>query len=489
MGFTAIQTTLKGRQIGLSASGALVVNKANGYQLVVDEAGISVTNPAGVTTAIAGGGTGTVTATGSLTLNALVIANAGVDTKVVGTIYTDGVSKLFTGGGGTVGGYAMANATSGTLTIQPATGALGSAIWTIPAATDTALGAAATQTVTNKTVNGNNNTLTVLGASQISGVIPIANLATGTPTGAKFIRDDGVLAAPSASGLTSSGGAITLNNIVLGNGTTDTKNVNGIASDGTSQVVLGVAGASVGSVKFKNATSGDITLSPPTGALGTLALTLPAVSGTLAVVNPPVTITSNTNLTKAVHGNRTIYVNNASPVTLTINNDATSGMGSDDYFYVIPSGGGLHTFAAGTATVSQPAGTILGSSTSPFAVQHRLAADNYICTEEFATYPHFALTDAAPIAVDASKVNFSLTMINNRTLQNPTNLVDGAILNFWFTQDSTGSRTLAFDTKYIAAGGIASIVLSTAANAVDFVSMQYNATKDKLVVTIVKALA
>ena len=57
-----------------------------------------------------------------------------------------------------------------------------------------------TATLTNKTINGSNNTLTNLPAAGISGVIPIANLATGTPDGTKFIRDDGTLQSISGGG-------------------------------------------------------------------------------------------------------------------------------------------------------------------------------------------------------------------------------------------------------------------------------------------------
>ena len=58
----------------------------------------------------------------------------------------------------------------------------------------------------------------------------------------------------------------------------------GFVFDGTSKVTLGVAGASVGGAAFANATSGTITLNPPTGALGTVTLTMPAVTDTLAVL-------------------------------------------------------------------------------------------------------------------------------------------------------------------------------------------------------------
>ncbi|MDE1868075.1 MAG: hypothetical protein KGI08_10265, partial [Thaumarchaeota archaeon] len=64
--------------------------------------------------------------------------------------------------------------------------------------------------------------------------------------------------------------------------------------DGTSVVTLGVAGASVGSVAFNNTTSGTITLSPVTGALGTVTLSLPAATDTLIGKATTDTLTNKT---------------------------------------------------------------------------------------------------------------------------------------------------------------------------------------------------
>ena len=99
------------------------------------------------------------------------------------------------------------------------------------------------------------------------------------------------------------------------------------------------------------------------------------------------------------------------------------------------------------------------------------------------------LTDAATINIDASLGNnFRVVLAGNRTLANPTGLIDGQVFNVRIKQDGTGSRTLAYGTKYKFPGGTAP-VLSTAANALDFMSCQYDATDDTLICVTNKAFA
>jgi hypothetical protein len=87
-----------------------------------------------------------------------------------------------------------------------------------------------------------------------------------------------------------------------------------------------------------------------------------------------------------------------------------------------------------------------------------------------------ALTSGASIALDASlSNNFKLVLGVNATLANPTNPTDGMVVNIRIRQDATGSRTLAYGTAYKWPGGAAG-VLSTAANAVDLLSMYYDST-------------
>jgi hypothetical protein len=86
-----------------------------------------------------------------------------------------------------------------------------------------------------------------------------------------------------------------------------------------------------------------------------------------------------------------------------------------------------------------------------------------------------ALVDGATINTDASLSNsFSVTLGGNRTLANPTNLVDGGMYTWIITQDGTGTRTLAFDTLFKWTGGAP--VMSTPAGSIDTVTAYYNGT-------------
>ena len=87
-----------------------------------------------------------------------------------------------------------------------------------------------------------------------------------------------------------------------------------------------------------------------------------------------------------------------------------------------------------------------------------------------------ALTDGSTITPDfAESNNFSVTLGGNRTLANPSNIVAGQSGIIVITQDSTGSRTLAFGSYWKFAGGTAP-TLSTAANAVDVLAYYTNST-------------
>lgn len=206
-------------------------------------------------------------------------------------------------------------------------------------------------------------------------------------------------------------------------------------------------------------------------------------------INPPITLTASTSLTKALHGNRTIFANSASAIVLTVDSDATTGMGSDDFFYVVPVGGGAHAFAAGTGTVVLPLGSLGGSVDQPFGLTHALAANNYVATDQAPCIPFTQLTFATTMTPDARKVNQYVTATNNFTVANPTNVKDGCAWEIWVTQDGTGSRVASWGTQYL----LSSQVLSTPAGSVDILLFKYNAAANggagKIDVTIKKAVA
>ena len=104
----------------------------------------------------------------------------------------DGNGVLMSGVG--VGGAGTVTNTAGVLTA--------SALMVGNAAADAKVLASLGTTTT--VLHGNAAGLPTFGAvsltADVTGVLPIANIATGAPTGSKFVRDDGVLAVPAGSG-------------------------------------------------------------------------------------------------------------------------------------------------------------------------------------------------------------------------------------------------------------------------------------------------
>ena len=98
------------------------------------------------------------------------------------------------------------------------------------------------------------------------------------------------------------------------------------------------------------------------------------------------------------------------------------------------------------------------------------------------------LTSGATVTPDLAKGdNFRVVLGVNATLANPTNLQDGDVWNARLIQDATGGRTLAYGTMYKFPGGAAT--LSTAANARDFLSCEYDAADSTIYAVLNKAFA
>lgn len=103
------------------------------------------------------------------------------------------------------------------------------------------------------------------------------------------------------------------------------------------------------------------------------------------------------------------------------------------------------------------------------------------------TVDFVALSDGVSINTDASLSNhFSVTLGGNRTLENPTNMRDGGIYNWRIKQDGTGSRTLAFGSKFKFSGAS---TVSTAANSVDRIVGQYFEAEDVIECALTRGYA
>jgi len=91
-------------------------------------------------------------------------------------------------------------------------------------------------------------------------------------------------------------------------------------------------------------------------------------------------------------------------------------------------------------------------------------------------YSTQTLTDGATVNWNlALGAMATVTLGDNRTLANPTNLVAGASYILIITQDGTGGRTLAFGSAYKFPGGT-DPTLSTAGGAVDIVAFLCDGT-------------
>lgn len=238
--------------------------------------------------AIGAGGTAGRGFTFSSTANFGVFYGSGVPSLAAaqGSIYlrSDGTPyynnngttgwTALTGGGGSGDVTAASNfGTNESLIVADGTG---KGVKSIPAVTVDSSG--------NITTSGGLAT----GAATVTSILPVSNDgatlgASGTAFSDLFLASGAVINFNAGNlTLTHSAGLLTSNGGYVG--------TTGVFSAATS-LLLGTAGSAVGSVGFRNATSGTITVSPVTGALGTVAIVIPAAAGTIAVASTSTTTT------------------------------------------------------------------------------------------------------------------------------------------------------------------------------------------------------
>lgn len=107
-----------------------------------------------------------------------------------------------------------------------------------------------------------------------------------------------------------------------------------------------------------------------------------------------------------------------------------------------------------------------------------------------ATTPAAVAFSATAMTVDCALSNVFTTTLTANVTTAPTfsNLKDGQTINWFLTQDATGSRTMTWPASFKWPGGSAG-VLSTAANSVDMLVATYRAATGFWYAGLTKAYA
>jgi hypothetical protein len=149
---------------------------------------------------------------------------------------------------------------------------------------------------------------------------------------------------------------------------------------------------------------------------------------------------------------------------------------------------GVLLVVAGSVGDTIASGAVVTFSGPPGAGAALLAAQNVFTKAQTVT-PVINNAVAGSITPDATASNnFRYLVTGNVTLVTPSGPSDGQVLNFRLKQDGTGGHTIAWPSSFKFAGGTAPS-LSTAANAIDFLSAYYDATDGTYVCAFQQGLA
>jgi len=186
---------------------------------------------------------------------------------------------------------------------------------------------------------------------------------------------------------------------------------------------------------------------------------------------------------------KTIRMTSASANVITIPLNSSVPLPVNAMFLPVQDGSGQTTVTAAASVTlngsvassfvlgTQYAGSVLTQvSANTWTISRGFNANevhSYTKQQNFGTT---TLTDGANISWDLDNNQVSkVTLAGNRTLDNPTNMVDGGTYILRVIQDATGSRTLAYGSAYKWPLNVTP-VLSTGANDVDIISFVSDGT-------------
>lgn len=230
----------------------------------------------------------TVSGTTLNKLAKLTTASGGSVAITAGTGDTGGIVGIVTGTSGTAGSFLLGNATIARSGFAPcAFDATSTVAGDYVQISSTVAGDCHDAGSTLPTSGQIIGRVLDTGSASANHAVLVLSDTYGTTTGAGSVTSvtltgDGVVLSSTPSSAVTTSGTLTAALANAGAGTVLGNVTGSSAAPGyTIAPVLGVAGSSVGTIGFHNATSGQLTLSPPTGALGSVTVTVPAATDTL----------------------------------------------------------------------------------------------------------------------------------------------------------------------------------------------------------------
>jgi hypothetical protein len=360
---------------------------------------------------------------------------------------------------------------------------------------------------------------TLTGTTLNATVVNSSLTRVGTVTSGTWSGLFGAVSGANLTNITAANIVGTLPNSVLGNTTIYV---------GTTAVTLNRASSNLGltgitSVAMPGATSGTITLTPAATA-GTTAITIPATAGTLVTTGDIGTVTNamlagsiaNAKLANSAItiGTTAISLGSANTTlagltsvsstaftgALTGNATTATTLATSRNINGVAFNGSANitvTAAAGTLTGATLASGVTASSLTSVGTLSSLTVSGTTSLTGATTFVGSAATTPAAVAFSATAMTipcassnvFTTTFTANVTVAPAfSNLKDGQTINWFITQDATGSRTMTWPSSFKWPGGSAG-VLSTAANSVDLLVATYRSATGFWYATLSKGFA